>query len=428
MDFYHISYWSYYWNILIAWAGHWLQYLKAAYTGNPVEIKVAIAVIVGAVLAMAAIACSMLRRSLREWRQRRHLQHIRERFGDKIDYVLSDPDVVSQNLTKEEIRKMLGDDALKCLKKKRDKRLFCQLVYDRLIDDEGELCSISNLRQMLNVLGLCRFLETEVDHGNWKRKMASLNMMNMFRLDVDSWLTNALLLSKSQLVRRQAMHASIMSSADSNLEYFESDYFDRHSCIKDEIELGYSLYRRRVAGLQLPNLARLAHLQANADTQCIFVRLMRYFGQCEYCSQLADLFKQSKSHRLTEEIACTWGYLKYTDGEALLKEALLTQSDDVQVAIMQALTRMDTGQSENELAKIYQSAANKVISFEALRCLYNYGASGKDRFMQLEVAAKGTQKEDLFATFRNEIMKKRIAIDRELDYQPILPTVYNATA
>mgnify|MGYP006988848578 CR=1 FL=1 len=436
MDFDQISYLTYWFNYLVAWAGHWLQMLKTAYFGQPAEIKVAIAVIVGSALTMIVIAALLLCRSLREWWHRRSLQVVKKKFGAKIDYVMSDPYIVNQNIGVEDVLNIFevaeGEDMKSRLKNarslitgKRDKRLFCQLVYERLLEDEGELCSLNNIGKMLEVLGLYRFLETEVDHGNWRTKVRSLNMMSMFRLKVDSWLTNALLLSNSQLVRRHAMHASVMSSADSNLEYFESDYFDRHCCIKDEIELGYSLQRRRTAGLQLPNLARLTLLQKHAEPQCVFVRLMRYFGQRDYCSQLKDLFLTNKDHRLAKEIACTWGYLQYTDGEELLKEALMTQSDDVQISFMQALTRMDTGHSLAVMTKIYQNAANDVICYEALRCLYNYGVAGKEEFKRLKESAKGTDKEVLFKPFEKVFMESFLTIGKTLDYQPTETTVYN---
>lgn len=436
MDFNQISYLSYWFNYLAAWVGHWFQMLKAAYFGQPAEIKVAIAVIVGSVLSMAAIVVMLIFRSIRECRQRRTLQNVKEKYGAKIDYVMSDPGIVNQDIGAEDVLKIFEvsegesvkdrlENARKLIKRKRDKRLFCQLVYERLLGDEGELCSLNNIEKMLEVLGLYRFLETEVDHGNWKTKVRSLNMMSMFRLKVDSWLTNALQLSSSQLVRRHAMHASVMSSADSNMAYFESDYFDRHCCIKDEIELGYSLHRRRTAGLQLPNLARLTLLKKHVEPQCVFVRLMRYFGQRNYCSQLKELFLTNKDHRLAKEIACTWGYLQYTDGEELLKEALMTQSDDVQVSFMQALTRMDTGRSVDVLTKIYQNAANDVISYEALRCLYNYGTVGKEEFQRLKETAKGTVKEKLFKPFEKEFMESFLTIDKVLDYQPTETTIYN---
>lgn len=436
IEFDQISYFTYWLSVHVAWTVHWLRMLRAAYFGQPAEIKTAIAIIIGSVLAMAVIMVLLLCRALGEWRQRRNMQNVRSRYGAKIDYVMSDPDIVNQNIGVDDVLGIFGvrkginekeslQNARNLIRSKRDKRLFCQLVYERLLGDTGELCSLNNIRVMLEVLGLYRFLEQELDHGNWQTKVRILNMMSVFRLKVDSWLTNVLLLSKSQVVRRLAVHASIMSSADTKLEYFESDTFGRHCCIKDEIELGYSLQRRRAGGLQLPNLARLALLHDDVGSQCIFVKLMRYFGQSEYCGQLVELFRRNRDHRLAMEIACTWGYLKYTDGEELLREALLTRSDDVQVSFMQALTRMDTGRSVEVLAGVFKSAASNVISYEALRCLYNYGEAGRSKFDELKAAAEGTAKEVLFTPFGKASMEAFIVMDKVLDYEPTGTTVYN---
>ncbi len=240
IEFDQISYFSYWISVQAAWALHWLRLLRAEYFGQPLVIKVAILVIIGSVLAMSVIVAAMLWRMLGEWRQRRNLESVRSRYGAKIDHVMSDPDVVDQNLGIDDILEIFGirkgksekeslQHARNLIRSKRDKRLFCQLVYERLLADTGELCSLNNIRRMLEVLGLYRFLEQELDHGNWRTKVRSLNMMSVFRLKVDAWLTNALLLSKSQTVRRLAVHASIMSGGDAKLDYFESDRFDRAS-------------------------------------------------------------------------------------------------------------------------------------------------------------------------------------------------------
>ena len=98
IEFDQISYFSYWISVQAAWALHWLRLLRAEYFGQPLVIKVAILVIIGSVLAMSVIVAAMLWRMQREWRQRRNLERVRRRFGAKIDHVMSDPDVVDQNL------------------------------------------------------------------------------------------------------------------------------------------------------------------------------------------------------------------------------------------------------------------------------------------------------------------------------------------
>ena len=225
-------------------------------------------------------------------------------------------------------------------------------------------------------------------------------------------------------VQRLAMYSNVMSSSDSALDYFETDFFDNNCCIKDEIELGFSLQRRRKMGLKLPNLARWAQIQKNEKTQCMFVRLMRRFDEVEYCGELKILYKESKKKKLKEEISRTWGYLHYVESEDLLIDALLTEPDDTKVAIMHALTRLDTGRSLDALLDGFKNTTNPHVRFEALRCIYNYGDAGRALFYELERnCSEADQK--YFTFFNNPITLEKIRLDKEQAYHPSVETVFN---
>ena len=171
---------------------------------------------------------------------------------------------------------------------------------------------------------------------------------------------------------------------------------------------------------------RGANLQKNEQSQCMFVRLMRRFDELEYCDQLTELYKtQMRKKKLIEEISRTWGYLHYTDGEEMLKDALLTQPDDTKVAIMHALTRFATGKAIDSLLEGYHNTANPHVRFEALRCMYNYGEKGRAMFYELEANAHERDKK-FFEFFKNPITLDRIRLDKEQAYHPSVETVYNA--
>ena len=277
---------------------------------------------------------------------------------------------------------------------------------------------------MFDLFGIPEYLEKEVSLGRTKHKVNALSMMRAFKMQISPWIINKLLNSQYLRVRRLAMYSTIMSSSDSALDYFETDFFDKNCCIKDEIELAFSLQRRRKMGLKLPNLARWAHIQSNERTQCMFVRLMRRFNEVEYCGQLKDLYGQSKKKKLIEEISRTWGYLHYLDCEDLLIEALLTQPDDTKVAIMHAMTRLGTGKSLGALLDGFKNTTNPHVRYEALRCLYNYGPEGRAVFHELEQNAVEADKK-YFAFFNNPITLEKVRLDKEQAYHPSVETVFN---
>ena len=301
--------------------------------------------------------------------------------------------------------------------------LFCRMVYLRCISEHAAKGRRDNLHQLINLFSLREFLENATSRGSYRKKRDALSMLRTFKMYVSPWVINQLRASKNKYVQRLAMYASIMSSSDSDLDYFETSFFDENCCVNDEIELGFLLQRRRKSGIKLPNLANWALHQKNPSTQCVFVRLMRRFNQREYCPQLEDLFRQTNHKKLKEEISRTWGYLHYVESEKMLVDSLLMQPDDTKVAIMHAVTRMATGKSLHVLEDEYKEAVNPHVRFEALRCIYNYGDEGLARFHELE-AEKTKDEEKYFSFFNNPITLAKIRLDKEQAYHPSVETVY----
>lgn len=393
----------------------------------PAEIKVAVTVTVFCVILMAIMGFGLICLSHKSKRERKLRRRIEDKYGQGMDYMLS-ADAQSR-MSEQDIASVFGieHDAIgkEILKNRSEKEQFVQIFYQRFITKRSDSANRENITSLLYLFGIPDFLEKEVSLRSMKRKVNAMSKIRTFKLPVSPWVINKLLNSKYLRVQRMAMYSNIMLSSDSDLDYFETDFFDKHCCIKDEIELAYSLQRRRRSGLKLPNLARWANLQKNERSQCMFVRLMRRFDELEYCGQLTELYKtQTRKKKLIEEISRTWGYLHYTDSEDLLVDALLTQPDDTKVAIMHALTRFATGNALGALLEGFQNTTNPHVRFEALRCMYNYGEKGRTLFNELEKNAKETDKK-FFDFFNNPITLERIRLDKEQAYHPSVETVYN---
>ena len=394
----------------------------------PSEVKVAVSVTIFCIILIIAMFSRLLYMSFERKRRRRLDQRIDARFGKGMDYMLSSE--VQKRMSRYEIAEVFGLDrdvvGKEILKNKREKESFVELFYSRFITERSDLANRDNITSLLFLFGIPEFLEKEVSLRSMHKKVRYMSMIRTYKLPVSPWVINKLLSSKYLRVQRLAMYSNIMLSSDSDLDYFETDFFDKHCCIKDEIELAYSLQRRRKSGRKLPNLARWANLQKNESSQCMFVRLMRRFDELDYCDQLTELYKtQPRKKKLIEEISRTWGYLHYTAGEDLLIDALLIQPDDTKVAIMHALTRFATGRSLGALLEGFYNTTNPHVRFEALRCIYNYGEEGRAKFYELEKNARDIDQK-FFEFFNNPITLEKIRLDKEQAYHPSVETVYNS--
>lgn len=421
-----ISWFSYFANLGLAYATFWVTFLYKIYCDYPVEVRIAILLIVFSLCGLTVLTISSLHRVRERVRSTKITEKLEKRYGKAVDHLLSAD--CKPNMTQREVADLLGigneRGGKHCtLHGSKEKWLFCLMVYYKCISEKTASGRHANIHQLVNLFSLREFLETAASRGDYRQKRDALSMMRTFKLYISPWVINQLRDSQNKYVQRLAMYASIMSSSDSDLDYFETNFFDDNSCINDEIELGFLLQRRRKSGVKLPNLANWAQHQKNPNTQCVFVRLMRRFNQREYCPQLEDLFRQSSHKKLIEEISRTWGYLDYVESEKMLVDSLIMQPDDTKVAIMHAVTRMATGNSLDVLVDEYHEATNPHVRFEALRCLYNYGEEGLVRFRELE-AAKTSDEEKFFAFFNNPITLANIRLDKEQAYHPSVETIF----
>ena len=417
---------KYFWLQLVEYVTYYLKHLWGLYCDYPNEVKTAVGIIIAVLVMMCILLISIFIRSRTRANENRLIQNMQYRFSSAINMVMYGD--IDSNLSQAEMKQMIlnldptGKTGLP--EKKKERHMLVRIIYMRYITDTPDNSKMHNIHVMLDVFGIPTLLENMVSLSSLDKKVTAMSKLRTFKLHINPWLVNKLLNSKDIRVRRLAMYSTIMSSSDSDLDYFETDFFDNNSCIYDEIELGYVLYRRTVSGLQLPNLAQWAHWQKNGNTQCMFVRLMRRFDQVEYCNQLVDLFQESRHKKLIEEIARTWGYLHYTDGEQLLINSFLMQPDDTKVAITHALTRMATGKSLQLLTEGFLHTGNPHVRFESLRCLYNYGTEGRNMFQQLEQNANQRDAK-FFDFFHNSITLYQIPLDNEPAYHPSVETVHS---
>lgn len=419
---YTINLIEYYFDLAVTWVSQYVMWLYNEFMEFPIIIKIAAVSVTISALLIIFTLFRILWNGLRNRKWRKQYNKLDKKYGEGIRYILS-PEA-GGNMTRDEILDVLDldpdsrRDRGNILKSYKERLSFARLVYHYRISEEASLGRRKNLHILLDIFQIQPFLEEVVNNGKMRLKAEVLHMIRAFKLPVNQWIANQLRNSKRYRVRRLSMYASIMSSSNQDLDYFETEFFDKNCCIYDEIQLGYVLQRRKAMKRKIPNLALLAAAQTVPTTQAVFIRLMRQFEQAEFCSDLEELFNNSHNKVLTQEICRTWGYLKYYPGEELMQEIILTQPDETKVAIMHALTRLKTGKSLGVLVDGYRNSGDPSVRYEALRCLFNYGREGYLKFKELEAAAPEADKQ-IFEFFNNPITREETRLNKDAAYEPL---------
>lgn len=419
---YTINIVTYYIQLFFTWIGQYVMYLWNEFMGFSAIIKIAA---VSVTLSALLIIVTFLRIAYNGWynrKWRKRYEKLDEKYGDGVRYILSSE--AKSNMSREEIIDALDLDEEErkdkgtILKNFREKFSFARLVYKARISDEASHDNQKNLEILLDIFGTPVFLEETINKSRMRRKAEALVMMRAFRLPINQWIANQLRNAKRYRVRRLSSYASIMTGSNADLEYFESEFFDKNCCLYDEIQLGYVLQRRKLMKRKMPNLAQLAANQKTPSTQAVFVRLMRQFEQKEFCADLEDMFVNSTSKELTQEICRTWGFLKYEPGEELMQDIVITQGEETRVTILHALTRLRTGKSLDILVNAYRDSGAQHVRYEALRCLFNYGAEGYKKFKELELSAPEYDKQ-IFEFFSNPLTRERTKLSKDDIYESV---------
>lgn len=412
---YNIGVLEYYFQLIVTWISQNVMYLYNEFMEFSVIIKIAAISVTASIILIILTFGRIIWRGWKDFKWKRIEKRLDKRYGEGIRYVLS-PEA-SPRMTHREVRDALdmddGYDGHKDIPKKyKEKLALSRLIYRCRISDQASLGRRKNLHIILDIFELQSFLEDVVNRGRMSLKAEALNMIRAFKLPINQWVSNQFRNAKRVRVKRLAMYASIMTGSNTDMEYFETEFFDRNCCIYDEIQLGYVLQRRIAMNRKIPNLAALANEHRTPSTQAVFVRLMHQFQQSENCSELEDLFAHTQNKKLRQEICRTWGYLHYTESEEMLHDVILSQSDEVKISIMHALTRMNTGKSLDVLTDGYKNNSDQLVKYEALRCLYSYGRAGRARFMELKAVAPEADKR-LFEFFENEVTRNETMLNQD---------------
>ena len=420
---------TYYLDLLVAYGNYYLLYVIDLFREYPPSVKIAAALFTVWFVFIMILVTELIRQIWAKHYRAKVFKRLREAFEDSIYRILAD-DTIKPNLTRDEVIKIMGLDqpryiGRKLLNSKTEKRIFCRIIYEMILSDRILHGRNHNLQQILEIFGIPKFLEDDVNYGNDWHKVSAINSMRLYKLYISPWVINKLMENKRMRVRRLAMYSTVRSNSENELDAFETGFFEKNSCIFDEIMIGYELQRRRKRGLRLPNMALWASRFNSVEVKTMLVRMMRRFEQRDSCPQLMPLFNETHDKKLIEEICRTWGYLRYVYSEETMTDAFSLQTDDTKVAIMHAIARLNTGKQLKMFTYAYSSSANPHVRFEALRCLYNYGREGKAKLFELEKEANEQEKR-FFAFFHNPITMRRIPLDEVQIYHQSVETYYSS--
>lgn len=409
---------SYWYNLILTYLTIGITWLFDQFRDFAWVVRIAA---ISLTVSVWLILSTMFRIFRRAWKRRKWNKiekRLKEKYLEGVEFVLSNN--APQNMTRDDILELLGiqssdSDPTKLLKDWKERMCMSRIIYRARISEDAQVKDSRNLQLLLRIFGIIVFLEEVVLKDQEHLKAEAMMMLRSFKVQTNQWIANQLKNSKKKRVKRMAMYANVMTSSNTDLAYFESDFFKENFNMYDEIQLGFVLQSRLSAKRKIPNLAHWATLQTDPRAQAIFIRMMRHFNQKDFCEELEEMFNHNADTEIIEEIARTWGYLKYTQGEETLRDMMLTQPDRGKVAIMHALTRMGTGNSLGTLIDGYRNSGSPHVKFEALRCIYLYGDAGKAKYGELKAQATEQEKR-YFAFFENPLTMKDIPLEATAHY------------
>lgn len=404
---------SYWYDLVQTWVEDHSTNIFNLFRDYPFVLQVAIISIIISIILIVFNLLVMRRNSRKHNKAKRVNKKLRKKYEDALKYIFSEesPKKMSRDDVIEELGIKHDDTPGHLLKNELERIEFSRIMYDLKLHVNSSERRNENILIVCDIFGLANFLEKQVNSGSDAEKIECLRIIWALRIPVNVWLSNTLKNTTSNYLHRMLAYASMSTSTNSSLEYFDSEFFGKECCQYDEIQLGYLFQKRRKLHLDIPDLVHWINIHTSTQARCIFIRLMRKFDLKDSCSALDEIFLNTNDNHLIKEIIRTWGFLKYERGVELMLNVFLLQPDDSKIAIMRAIQRIEVYKEPNSLfLDTYNSNSSFAVRREALRCLYNCGDTGKRMVAELEAEAEDKDK-NLFSFFHNAITMQELEID-----------------
>lgn len=372
--------------------------MLAEYDSFSWQVKFSVGIVVLGTIAVGVMLICQYFRIRRGHKMHRSERDYYERFGDAFRYILESRELLSEAEINNICEMTDKDKGWNKLSAYILARVITQIRLEMMpkcdYDDAGkstpqekELLYLPNISMLCKVTGVTALYEEQLE----KRRdvISTLQDLLTLTLPVTEGYLARYTTHRNKDIKYMARMCHVFCTKAEPYKYIGED-------LKSSQPLWYPMMLHRLFGWlkqtnhQMPKFALMATETKNIDSAAFLIKEIGFWGDENEKARVND-FLQSPIHKCVEAALEVIGVKGNFGAEGAIMEAYANQPEHIRRECLRAIGRIASGENADFFVKAFEETSSMETRTCALECLYAYGRSGLQRFIDLSNKYAGNE-------------------------------------
>lgn len=353
------------WEIL----KYYIHLVDNEYADYPWQIVASYFITIASMVALVLLFLMFIFKVWNQLRRKRKEKNMAKYYSAKFHEILGS----DMDLTHEQILEILGQTEKEIAE--NDAYYYANILEEARMSMYEIVC-LPNMQALATTLGV-------VDHFTLhllKKEdvFRTLQMLLMLQITVSEGLLANYVNHNNREIRMMARLNYITCSRNAPYRYLLTELNEEQSLYRPMIlnyVFGWMMFQERL----MPNFLNLADRVTNEDSAAFLVREVAYWGNENEKELVKNYFLDERLQVRSAAIEVVT-QLRDLSAEDKLVESYFIQPEHIRQEILRALLSMNSGKQTEFFRKAYEVSSARETHVVALKCLYQYGNSGRRLF------------------------------------------------
>lgn len=257
----------------------------------------------------------------------------------------------------------------------------------------------------MEVLGLSEFMENRLIYGRDKDKLRVIQAARLLDMQLPDSVMASIVNNRDVRLHKAARFYYMLINKDDPYLFFENDKMNDRFSVWDKLEFHQLFADCHEAGKKLPSFIPLIRQLSNPEIAAFFIKETAYWGSDVEVGYLEEYF-DSPDQNFRKAAFEGMGLRRFVAAEEKMKACFYNQSESIKRVILESILSIHSGKSATFIKEVFDTSASRFTKRTALYCLWYYGNTGKELFMEM----KKTASEDDLVLFNQ--------VERTSDQEP----------
>lgn len=310
--------------------------------------------------------------------------------------ILDQKDLIDSEIIRTDFEEQFGEI------NEKNFELFTQVI-EKLIDENKEIKINKNYMRIIHAFEVVKRFEKKLSFTSTEKRVRIFQLLSKMSLQIADSKILPYTHSKNIALRKEARIAYIGVSSNDPFKFFNSK---NNNKLSEWEQMSLANQFEEHHQNSLPDFGKWIKYSEEQSQKIFFIRLASRFNQTTAKETLIDLL-DTNSHVIRKEVILALGNLKILEVENKIKSMYYEQPNDVQIAIINYINTVNSGESLDFLHHIYLNTLGLETKQFIVEAIYLYTNGGQELFEKLHAAEEGFN-ELIFEHVKNKLISGRL--------------------